>query len=72
MSTSSKVKARINIIINQNGIRSNNKLENRAIVNLTNEVPSVGAALGTVTEQRITKDQFNNFHDNVNQYVLHN
>ena len=48
-----------------------NEPRNRALENIAGEVPSVGAALGTVSEHRSMKDQFNTFQYKVNQYVLH-
>ena len=45
--------------------RRNNQPKNRPLASFTGEVPPVGAVLETVSEQRITKDHFNNFQDNV-------
>ena len=55
---------------NPNGSRRNNQPWNRALANFTGEVPSVGAALETVSEHHSMKNQFNNFQDKGKQYVL--
>ena len=50
---------------------SNNKPENLSLASFAGELPSVGAVLGTVSEQRIVKDHFINFQYKVKQYVLY-
>ena len=61
VSTRSKGTARNSRIINHNGNKRNNQPENRAPTNSTGEVTSVVSILGTVAEQRSTKDQFKTF-----------
>ena len=60
--TSRKEKTRNNRIRNHiNESRRNDQLRKISILSFTCEVLSVGAVLGTVTEQRSMKDQLYNF-----------
>ena len=47
-----------------------NQPGNISLANFICEVSSVGDIHGTVSEQPITKDQFNTFQDNMTQYLL--
>ena len=69
--TAIEVKTRNNRSINHNNRRRRqNQTGNRSLASFTGEVPSVGAVLGTVSEHRIIKDQFNKFQDKLKEYLI--